>query len=76
MTNSNFPINFDIFQYLLSLQSSIEALRCAAFNLAVGVDDDSDSVLYLFQILSNRIDGDLAAVFNALQSFYSQSVSS
>lgn len=76
MTNSNFPINFELFQYLLSLRSSIEALHFAAFNLPVGVDDDSDSFLYLFQILANRIEGDLELIFNAVKPFDSQSVSS
>ncbi|EDL3486712.1 hypothetical protein CRW58_12510 [Salmonella enterica subsp. enterica serovar Newport] len=74
MTNSNFPINSELFQSLSTLRSSIDALYCAA-ELLLG-NSELEPVGDLFQILAERLQGDLVVVFNAAKSLECQSVSS
>lgn len=74
MTNSNFPINSELFQSLSTLRSSIDALYCAA-ELLPG-NSDFEPVGDLFKILAERLQGDLVVVFDAAKFLDRQSVSS
>lgn len=74
MTNSDRSMNTEIFQSLSALRSSIDALYCAA-ELLPG-NSELEPVGDLFQILAERLQGDLVVVFNAVKSLDRQSVSS
>lgn len=74
MTNPDRSMNTELFQSLFTLRSSIDALYCAAELLPR--KSDLEPVADLFQILAERLQGDLVVVFASVKSLDRQSVSS
>lgn len=64
MSDCVFPMSESLYRSFLVLQSSIEALHCAACMLPVGGDDESMG--YLLRILSERLQSDSEALFVTL----------
>ncbi|ENU2135471.1 hypothetical protein ACE60T_005925 [Salmonella enterica] len=70
MPVSNCSMTMPVYQSLCDLRSSIDGLYCAASLLPEGVEDES--LRFMFIILAERIQGDLAAVFNSMGCLDSQ----
>lgn len=64
MTDSDRSMTSNLYQSLIHLRCSIDASHCAASMLPM--NGEEESVAHLFQILTKRLQGDLAAVFDAL----------
>ena len=64
MTDSRCSVSMPFYQSFCDLRSSIDALSCAACMVPCGGDDES--LGYLFRILSERLQGDLEALFSTL----------
>lgn len=74
MSDSDRSISEEFYQSFCGLRSSIDALSCAACMVPCGGDDESMG--YLFRILSERLQGDLEALFATLPQLTSSTAKS
>lgn len=74
MTDFDRSISEEFYQSLSGIRLSIDALSCAACMVPCGGDDES--LGYLFRILSERLQGDLEALFATLPDLISSTAKS
>ncbi|HIB1645986.1 TPA: hypothetical protein ACWV7F_004986 [Salmonella enterica subsp. enterica serovar Muenchen] len=72
MTDSDRSMTYELYQSLIRLRWSIDAAYCAASMLPM--NGDEEPVAHLFQILTDRLQGDLVVVFNVLADLDAQIV--
>lgn len=68
MTDSNNVFSENVYQAFCELRSSIDAISCAAHMIPESGEDES--LGYLFRVLSQRVESDLTAFFNAYKSSF------